>query len=254
MWYGESQDKHPEKYAQEYLDQYDAHVVFKGWSPHRFSWTQRFKPEFMNVQAASQRWPQWSQRRTAVAVVSNCKYTTTNRTAIMQELDRQLQLQSGGKERLYMFGKCHPGRARDSVSKEHPSCRARSEKAKYQEKMCVLRQYRYVVAMDNSRDEDYVTEKIYHSLLSGAVPVYDGAPNIRDYVPLPDALIDMRERRSVAEVAAEMLAGARQEPQQLRWLRTPPGQWSAPFRRNLHLADSACLVCEDVLCGSVRRG
>eukprot|EP00756_Hemistasia_phaeocysticola_P013021 Hpha_TRINITY_DN15244_c0_g1::TRINITY_DN15244_c0_g1_i1::g.65149::m.65149 len=252
MWYGESMDKHPEKYKADYLSQYDIHVVFKQWSPHRFSWTQRFLPDFAALPQNRPNWPAWSKRRTAVAVVSNCKYTTTNRTAIMQELDRQLQLQSGGKERLHMFGKCHPGRPRDAVSKEHPQCRARSEKAKYQEKMCVLRQYRYVLAMDNSRDPDYVTEKVYHALLSGAVPIYDGAPNIKDYIPLPDAIVDMRDRRGVAAVAAEMLASAQKPPPQLRWLNTPPEQWSAPFRRNLYLPDPACSICEDVLCGAVR--
>eukprot|EP01062_Namystynia_karyoxenos_P008860 TRINITY_DN13122_c0_g1_i1.p1 TRINITY_DN13122_c0_g1~~TRINITY_DN13122_c0_g1_i1.p1 ORF type:complete len:469 (+),score=113.53 TRINITY_DN13122_c0_g1_i1:54-1409(+) len=252
MWYGESQDKHPEKYAADYLRQYDVHVVFKGWSPHRFSWTQRFLPSFRDLPQMRKQWPQWQKRRAAVAIVSNCKYTTTNRTAFMQELDRQLQLQSGGRERLHMFGRCHPGRPRDSISKEHPSCRARSEKAKYQEKMCVLRQYRYVVAMDNSRDTDYVTEKVYHALLSGAVPIYDGAPNIADYIPLPGAILDLRRSRGPAEVAAEILTSAAAEPPQLRWVRTPPAQWSAPFRRNLWLPDPACLICEDVLCGSVR--
>jgi hypothetical protein len=30
---------------------------------------------------------------------------------------------------------------------------------------------------------DYVTEKVYHALLTGAIPIYDGAPNVGAFLP-----------------------------------------------------------------------
>ncbi|GET85466.1 hypothetical protein, conserved [Leishmania tarentolae] len=48
---------------------------------------------------------------------------------------------------------------------------------------CVFRKYRYVLAFENTIEDDYVTEKVYNALLSGALPLYIGAMNIADYVP-----------------------------------------------------------------------
>lgn len=42
---------------------------------------------------------------------------------------------------------------------------------------------KFVLAYENAIQADYVTEKIYDVLKSGAVPVYLGAPNINRYIP-----------------------------------------------------------------------
>ena len=49
--------------------------------------------------------------------------------------------------------------------------------------MDVIRQYRFLIAFENSDCYDYVTEKVFDGLNAGAIPIYMGAPNIRDYVP-----------------------------------------------------------------------
>lgn len=51
-----------------------------------------------------------------------------------------------------------------------------------------LAPFRYSVAIENSRHEHYWTEKIADCFLAGTVPIYWGAPNIRDYFPA-DAMI-----------------------------------------------------------------
>ncbi|KAI5688850.1 Glycosyltransferase family 10 [Leishmania braziliensis] len=48
---------------------------------------------------------------------------------------------------------------------------------------CVFRKYRYALPFENSFEDDYVTEKVYNALLSGALPLYIGAMNIADFVP-----------------------------------------------------------------------
>ena len=46
-----------------------------------------------------------------------------------------------------------------------------------------LAPFRYSIAVENSRHDHYWTEKIADCFLAGTVPIYWGAPNIRDYFP-----------------------------------------------------------------------
>ncbi|EKX46359.1 hypothetical protein GUITHDRAFT_107966 [Guillardia theta CCMP2712] len=48
----------------------------------------------------------------------------------------------------------------------------------------------FALAVENTRDVDYVTEKMYEVLQAGAVPIYLGAPNWKVIFPLPSAVID----------------------------------------------------------------
>jgi hypothetical protein len=68
----------------------------------------------------------------------------------------------------------------------------------------VLKYYRYYIAFENSIATDYVTEKIYHALSCGIVPVYHGAPNIRQFLPHDDAAILASDFSSPAELADYM--------------------------------------------------
>ena len=52
-----------------------------------------------------------------------------------------------------------------------------------QNKIDGLRDYRYSIAIENSRIPSYITEKYYDCIIAGCVPVYYGAPNIDDYFP-----------------------------------------------------------------------
>ena len=42
-------------------------------------------------------------------------------------------------------------------------------------------QYKFVLCFENSFAENYITEKLLMALLSGAIPIYRGAPNVGDY-------------------------------------------------------------------------
>jgi len=82
----------------------------------------------------------------------------------------------------------------------------------WSESECLLHHYKFYLAIENSRDEDYVTEKLFQGLRAGSVPIYFGAPNIRDFLPHPDsalliedfdnvgALIDYVQRASADEL------------------------------------------------------
>jgi hypothetical protein len=56
-------------------------------------------------------------------------------------------------------------------------------------KYLALNEYQFSIGIENSREKNYVTEKLYDSLLFNVVPVYCGAPNIEDFDDVKDMFI-----------------------------------------------------------------
>lgn len=56
----------------------------------------------------------------------------------------------------------------------------------------IIGQYKFVLSLENSRVDAYVTEKITHGLLAGIIPVYWGAPRVSDYFN-KDRFIEIRD-------------------------------------------------------------
>ena len=68
----------------------------------------------------------------------------------------------------------------------------------------VLSNTRFSLCYENVRDiPGYITEKIFDCFLSGCVPVYWGANNITDHIPV-GCFIDRRQFNSTAEVFAHL--------------------------------------------------
>jgi len=57
------------------------------------------------------------------------------------------------------------------------------------DKLAALSEYRFALAIENTRFPGYVSEKLFDCLFAGTVPVYDGAPDVVRYVPA-DAFVD----------------------------------------------------------------
>jgi tRNA C32,U32 (ribose-2'-O)-methylase TrmJ len=52
-------------------------------------------------------------------------------------------------------------------------------------KMPVLRNYKFALCYENGRDIDgYITEKVFDCFFAGTIPIYWGANNISQYVPI----------------------------------------------------------------------
>lgn len=66
---------------------------------------------------------------------------------------------------------------------------------------CAMSHYKFVLAIENTKTESYVTEKLFYALDSGAVPIYFGAPNVWDFVP-PNSIIDGSKFGSLEELAS----------------------------------------------------
>lgn len=55
-------------------------------------------------------------------------------------------------------------------------------------KLAILKEYRFSLCYENIAMPGYITEKIIDCFVAGVVPIYRGAPDIRDYIS-PDAFI-----------------------------------------------------------------
>lgn len=67
-------------------------------------------------------------------------------------------------------------------------------------KTAVLEQYLFHLAFENQNENDYVTEKLWGVLSSGTVPIYFGAPNIKEHAP-PNSIIVVDDYASPKDLA-----------------------------------------------------
>ena len=52
----------------------------------------------------------------------------------------------------------------------------------------IMNQYKFIVTFENSSSNGYITEKIFNTFLAKCIPIYNGAPNISDFIN-PDSFI-----------------------------------------------------------------
>ncbi|RHZ81175.1 hypothetical protein Glove_123g196 [Diversispora epigaea] len=63
----------------------------------------------------------------------------------------------------------------------------------------VLSPYKFVLALENSNCEGYITEKVYDPMLIDAIPIYMGASDIDNFVP-PHSIIKVSDYKTVEEL------------------------------------------------------
>jgi len=68
-------------------------------------------------------------------------------------------------------------------------------------KVAAIANYRFTIAFENSIATDYVTEKFFQPLTAGSVPIYRGAPNVRDFAPAEHCYIDADDFAGPQELA-----------------------------------------------------
>ncbi|CAG7904406.1 unnamed protein product [Brassica rapa] len=104
----------------------------------------------------------------------------------------------------HSFGKClNNVRGLNSALSMYPECVSESnaEPKWYDHLHCAMSHYKFVLAIENTATESYVTEKLFYALDAGSVPIYFGAPNVQDFVP-PHSVIDGSKFGSMKELAA----------------------------------------------------
>jgi hypothetical protein len=134
------------------------------------------------------------------AFVSNCKAAgASERTAYLKELMEHIPVHS--------YGKCFNNKKepRYPYDKGWPEiAQRRATKVK------LLSHYKFYLAFENSPVPDYVSEKVFEGLFSGAVPVYRGASSIASFMPSNSSFIDGNNLTPV-ELATKMKQLAQDE-------------------------------------------
>ncbi|KZV50917.1 hypothetical protein F511_10488 [Dorcoceras hygrometricum] len=103
----------------------------------------------------------------------------------------------------HSFGKClNSVGGLDMALSLYPECMKDAKEApKWWDHLhCAMSHYKFVLAIENTMTESYVTEKLFYPLDSGSVPIYFGAPDVWNFVP-PHSIIDGTQFSSLDELA-----------------------------------------------------
>ena len=144
-------------------------------------------------------------RTPAVFVARNC-HSKNGREDLIRSLDKELR---GGVDR--------PGMCLNN--RKWPAC-GKSKCGKH----AVLRKYPFYLALENSDEDDYVSEKVFHALEAGVLPIYNGAPNIAEFVP-SGSVVDLKAFGGSIERLAAHLQELLDEPERyleyFKWKHRP---------------------------------
>jgi len=100
-------------------------------------------------------------KKMVCAVITNPKGSIRNK--FLDRLESKMSVEYGGNYRNNI-GYC--------VGGDHNS----------NELIDFMRQYKFVITMENNEEDYYITEKICNGLFAGIIPVYWGSPNIGKYI------------------------------------------------------------------------
>jgi hypothetical protein len=136
-----------------------------------------------------------SDKYFAVFIVSNC--VPKERLEYYKELSEYIHIMSIGKcmntindnKGDIIFPQCHKNKDPDDWL-EH--------------KKCYVSKFKFYLAFENYRHDDYITEKYFASFDVDTIPVYMGAPNIRKYEPGKFSAIYTDDFPSVKHLAEYM--------------------------------------------------
>jgi hypothetical protein len=140
-----------------------------------------------------------------IAIVSNP--VAGVRTAFLDELDKHFKVVYAGKYKNNVGGPLRP--AYGSPAFFH-----------------FISKFKYVITMENSAQDSYITEKIFHGFFAHNVPVYWGAPRVEEYInPARFLHVHNDSPDEFARVIAEMKRLAADPP---AWQSVIAQQWEAP--------------------------
>jgi hypothetical protein len=103
-------------------------------------------------------------------------------------------------------------------------------------------QFKFIITMENSQQENYITEKVLQGLFAENIPIYWGSPNIGNYIN-PQRIVSVKDDvASIKETIEHMqhLAANFDE-----WLETVRQPWRGP------LADTLTPTCLAQQCVAV---
>jgi len=185
-----------------------------------------------------------SQEVIATIFMSNCGSTNSNRAEYLKQLMEVIPIHS--------FGRCMNNISPHSV----PDCHNQAGNQHiYEEKMCIIRKYKFYLAFENSIDESYVTEKYWQSLRAGAVPVIIGAPNVDDFFPTEGTVgglsaikvSDFKSAKELGNFLKELAGDETRYNKYLEWKTKPAApNFKKLVETSLDFVSTVCQICVHV--------
>ncbi|KAL1919579.1 uncharacterized protein VTP21DRAFT_1510 [Calcarisporiella thermophila] len=99
----------------------------------------------------------------------------------------------------------------------------------------VFSPYWFAFTPENSNCVDYVTEKVYDALAADLIPIYLGAPNIREYVPENSIIVasDFENTNELVEHLKELMQDERKLAKYFDWKKRPQAQFCKKCNMNI---------------------
>ena len=111
-------------------------------------------------------------------------------------------------------------------------------------KIKIQQQYLFHLAFENSIIPDYITEKLWGTFQSGTLPVYMGAPNVKEHAP-PNSIISWHDFGSTKELGEYLVKVAANKTlyESYHTWRTKPLPESFRRKFNFTHTHSICRIC-----------
>ena len=128
----------------------------------------------------------------------------------------------------------------DSVS----SCLHNFDLGDTSEKLPMMQKYAMYFAFENQRIDDYITEKLWDTFRAGVLPVYFGAPNIKEHVPKHSIVHvdDFASHEELAQHLQEIMSNEELYNSYHAWRYKPLPHWFVAKYNFTHV-HSECRVC-----------
>ena len=205
---------------------------------HLGDYKERLLSRLVTFEEISRRNFSRADRPSILWINSNCA-TPSNRTSLMLELMKYI--------RVDVRGRCgNPAWNVSSAANVNSSSWA-------EEKTRLSGEYLFTIAIENSLEHDYVTEKLWQPLASGSVPIYLGAPNVDDWLPCSNlsCLVDLRRFSSMKETATFLQSLIDDREKYLsfhQWRREKPVRTTflrlTEYLKRANEHSLECLVCD----------
>eukprot|EP00041_Stephanoeca_diplocostata_P031229 m.968416 g.968416 ORF g.968416 m.968416 type:complete len:1112 (+) comp23917_c0_seq8:89-3424(+) len=215
-------------------NKYDGRITYhvnKSVLPHGYA-----VPHSITASQTTPGFHERSQLATALAGFVSLRCGTAGGTCGRSNRTRDInQLQALGSDVVASYGQC-------AHNTEWPEGMARRRDKNY-----VMQRHKFCFAIENNIDEDYVTEKVWDCIASGAVPIYRGAPNVAEYMPFgKESIILMNDFSSLGELVDYMRVVASNETlwnSYRKHITTPPHQRWYDFMDVVDKKRTACNLC-----------
>jgi hypothetical protein len=105
-----------------------------------------------------------------------------------------------------------------------------------------VNQFKFIISMENSREDTYITEKLINGLVSNIIPVYWGSDNVHDYIN-SERFLNLKDINDTNEIIMRM-----------KYLKENPNEWLKMVNTNIFpnkenkLERTIEIISDDIKC------